>query len=290
MNFARSILNVAEKLGLAVFPSFNENWHFDDKVSETYLLQSINAPIPKSWIFHTKQDLNNWLRSEVEFPVVAKLKSGSGSNNVNLIHDLGQIKKYSNKMFRKGFSPAPKLSFKASSNFKSSKSMQDIKYRIKKIPQFLNTMKLGKELPNEKGYVYFQEYISNPGYDLKVVTVGNKASFVGRKIRKNDFRASGGGDLIYDKSLISNEVLELAFGISEKLGFSCMGYDFIYDNKNNKWVIVEISYGFSHVAQINLGGYWDRDFKWHTRALNAPNEILENIIKQKITINEEVSK
>ena len=43
-------------MGLKVFPDFNTSWHFDDKIAETYLLQSISAPIPQSYIFYNYED------------------------------------------------------------------------------------------------------------------------------------------------------------------------------------------------------------------------------------------
>lgn len=278
MSFARSILYIAKKMGLKVFPDFNESWHFDDKIAETYLLQSVNAPMPKSWVFYTINDLNNWIETEGKFPIVAKLKSGSGSNNVKLIKDSKKLLKYSKRMFGRGYSPAPRVGFKAKSQLKSSKNIGEIKARFKKIPQFIETMRLGKQLPNEKGYVYFQEFTPNPGYDIKIAVVGNKLSFIGRNIRKDDFRASGGGDLFYDKNLVTKDIIESAFRIADELGFQCIGFDYLIDERISRGIIIEISYGFSHTALLNAGGYWDREGVWYDEPLNAPKNILKNIV------------
>lgn len=196
MKFARSILYTAKNMGLKVFPDYNDSWHFDDKIAETYLLQSINAPIPKSWMFYSKDKVEDWLKKDPQFPVVAKLKSGSGSHNVKLIESADEMRRYSNKMFNKGLSPVPSFLYKATSNLKSSKSMKDIKARLKRLPEFIRTLSGAKEFANEKGYVYLQEFTPNDGFDLKIVAVGNKLSFIGRNIREGDFRASGGGVLI----------------------------------------------------------------------------------------------
>ena len=83
---ARSILYSAKKLGLKVFPDFNDAWHFDDKVAEMYALQTVNAPIPKSWVYYDINTLKNALKqNELPFPIVAKLRTGSGSHNVKMI-------------------------------------------------------------------------------------------------------------------------------------------------------------------------------------------------------------
>ena len=84
---ARSILYSAEQMGLRVFPNFCTAWHFDDKIAETYLLQSVKAPIPRSWVFYSSDSAARFFESDCEYPVVAKLRCGSGSNNVRLIRD-----------------------------------------------------------------------------------------------------------------------------------------------------------------------------------------------------------
>ena len=50
MLIAKNILNTLEYHNKKIFPNFNDSWHFDDKLAETYLLESIKAPIPKSFI------------------------------------------------------------------------------------------------------------------------------------------------------------------------------------------------------------------------------------------------
>ena len=81
---ARNILQTAENLGLVTFPSSIMNWHFDDKIAEMYALQSINAPIPHSWVFYIETECVEWLKKEAHYPLVAKLRCGSGSNNVRM--------------------------------------------------------------------------------------------------------------------------------------------------------------------------------------------------------------
>jgi len=278
--FARSILNAAAKnMGLKVFPDFNTAWHFDDKIAEMYLLETIKAPIPKYWTFYLKDKCFNWLSTEAHYPLVAKLRCGSGSNNVILLHNSNQAIKYAKKMFGNGYKPAPSVLFKTSSNIKSAQNWATVKNRMKRIPDFIQTLSRANMLPNEKGYTFFQEFIPNDGFDLKIVVIGNKLSFIARNVRKGDFRASGGGDLFFDKSLVSRDILKSAFETSDKLGFQCMGYDYVVDKHTGQGKIIEISYGFSHTALLQAGGYWDRDYVWHDEPLNAPKEVLSNMIK-----------
>lgn len=278
MLFARSILNAAVKNGLNVFPDFNTSWHFDDKIAEYYLLKAVDAPIPESWIFFTKEESIKWLKNEALYPLVAKLKSGSGSNNVRLLHNSAQAIAYADKMFKKGFKNVPGVLFKASSNIRSAKNKGDFVKRFKRIPDFIQTLSRAKMLNRERGYAYFQEFVPNDGYDLKIIVIGDKLSFIGRKTRKEDFRASGGGDLCFDKHLVTSEIIGSAFNLSDKLNFQCMGYDFVVDKRTNTGKVVEISYGFSHAALLQAGGYWARDGNWHEEPLNAPEEVINNLI------------
>ncbi len=278
MLFARSILYIAKNMGLKVFPDFNTSWHYDDKIAEMYLLQSINAPIPKSWVFSTKDDCIQWINNYADFPIIAKLRCGAGSHNVKMIKNKSDARSYASKMFNKGFDPSPSIIYKSSSNFKSAKDWQTVVARMKRVPEFIQTLTRAKRFGREKDYCYFQEFIPNKGFDLKIVVIANKLSFIARRNRKGDFRASGGGSLFYDKSLVAENVIKSAFETSDKLGFQCMGYDYIVNKDTNEGKIIEISYAFSHRALLGAGGYWSRDLVWHEEPLHAPNEIAENLL------------
>lgn len=282
MLFARSILYSAKQMGLDIFPDFHTAWHFDDKVAETYLLQSVEAPIPLSQMFYDYNKFTNYLDVNSKFPLVAKLRCGSGSHNVKLLKDKKEALAYGKQMLLKdGFNPAPSLLYKANSNIKSAKTLKIFIARAKRIPEFIRTLRSAKNFSNEKLYVFLQEFIPNDGYDLKIVVVGDKLSFLSRDIRSGEFRASGGGSLNYDKTRVPKNVIDSAFKISDKLKFQCIGYDYIVDSKTGCGKIIEISYGFSHMGLLAAGGYFDRQGEWHNEPMNAPKELLKNILHGK---------
>lgn len=276
MMFARSILFSLQKRGIRVFPGIDESWHFDDKIAESFLLQSIDASIPKYFFFMDKENAMLWAKSYKSYPIVAKLKNGSGSHNVKIMNNSDDAIQYINTMFGEGFESNPSILFKGKSNFTSSKSFDVLVKRIKRIPEFMRNYRKSKLFPNEKNYVYFQEFIPNDGFDLKVVVVGDKLSYIARNVRKGDFRASGGGSLYYDRTLINQQLIDSAFGASDKLNFQCMGYDYVIDNSTNECKIVEISYGFSSQALLDAGGYFDRKGNWYDEPLNVPVEIIKS--------------
>ena len=52
--FAKQLLISLQTSGKKVFPDTRTCWHFDDKVGEMYLLQSIKAPVVPSYVFYLK--------------------------------------------------------------------------------------------------------------------------------------------------------------------------------------------------------------------------------------------
>ncbi len=80
-------------------------------------------------------------------------------------------------------------------------------------------------------------------------------------VRKNDFKASGGGEILYERNLFNEKDIHLAFEIHEKLKSQCTAMDFIYDKGEPK--IVEISFGFSPEGYDSCPGYWDKELNWH---------------------------
>lgn len=278
---ARSILYSAEQLGLKVFPGYTEAWHFDDKIAQMYALQACQAPIPKSWVFYSMEHLEHTIKySEINYPIVGKLRTGSGSHNVKLIRSETMLRKYAKRMFGKGFDPSPSLLYKSSSNLRSTHDWKTFFNKLKRVPEFLRNLKRAKEFPNERGYVYLQEFIPNDGFDIKVVVIGNKLTGLHRPIRSHDFRASGGGECRYDKSLFTPELIETAFAAADALKIRCIGFDIVIDNRTNLPVIIEMSYGFSSAAILASGGYFDRQGHWHDEPVNAPIEILNYLLRK----------
>ncbi|HQA98578.1 MAG TPA: hypothetical protein PLF62_11580, partial [Clostridia bacterium] len=267
---ARSILLAAVQKGLDVFPDHGTIWHFDDKIAQMYALQAIQAPIPRSWVFYLQDDCLQWLEHEARYPLVAKLRNGSGSSNVKLLKTAEQAKRYARRMFGKGFDPSPSLLYKAYSKAQSSRDWKTALSRIKRIPEFLQTLSHAKKFPMEKGYCYFQEFVPNQGFDIKVAVVGKKLSYFARHIRKGDFRASGGGDFFYDHELINDSLRRTAFEVSRQFNMQCMGFDFVVDQTTGQALIVEMCYGFDWEAVFGAGCWWDEEGNRHDEPLHVP--------------------
>src|SRR5690554_473018 len=250
---AKRILFSLEHAGIKVFPDFRTGWHFVDKVAQKYLLEAIDAPLVPSYVFYDKQEALDWAKN-MDFPKVWKLKGGAGAKNVKLANNLSEANKFINKAFGKGFSQ-----FDRWGNFKERYNMwrngrDTFLGVIKGAGRLVVPTAYAKLQSREKGYVYFQEFIPNNKFDIRLVVVGNKAAGERRYVRNNDFRASGSGKFSYED--ISTDVVKVAFDVSKKLNLQSVAFDFVYDQNNNP-LIVELSYGFGTKGIDNAPGYWD---------------------------------
>ena len=278
-----SLLRSVESMGVLVYPNTTTVWHFDNKIAQSYYLDAMNAPIPKYWTFFDREKALAWVRQEAVFPLVAKLKSGAGGNNVRLINSSREAVTYVKRMFGRGFSPALSVFLKASSHYSATRgNWNEMKKRIARIPEFLRRYFKSREFPNERGYVYFQEFVPNDGYDIRIVVVNDKMSFCTRPIRKNDFRASGGGITEHRKELVSENVLVSARDTAKKLELQKIAFDFVVDNRTGEGRITEMSCEFPHAGGISgAGGYWDFDLNWHEGTVEPSKELIDMLVKLK---------
>lgn len=259
--FANKLLFSLQQSGKKVFPNFNTTWHFDDKVGEMYLLQSISAPIVPSYIFYTKKEALKWIE-EISLPKVFKLRGGSGSSNVKLVKTKKQAKHLIKQAFGKGFSQYDRFSH-LKDRYKAYKNGRDSFLGVcKSFARIFIPTEYSKMHSREKGYVYFQDFIPNNTFDIRICVVDDKAFALKRMCRENDFRASGGGRIIYDKNQIDERCVKIAFDVNDKLKTQSIAFDFVFDENNNP-LIVEISYGFAANAYDACEGYWTKDMQWH---------------------------
>jgi len=278
---AKDIIFALEKMGKIVFPNFKTSYLYDNKMGQKYLLESIgnNISIP-SYIFYTKNSAKKWI-NQTEFPKVFKLSSGAGALNVELCYNKHQANKLLNIAFGKGFSKINRTSwFKDKlKKFQEQPSKYNFKILIKSIGRLFIPTEHEKYMNNEKGYIYFQDFIPKNTFDLRIIIINNKAIGIKRLCRKDDFRASGSEKIIYDKNQIDIKSIKIAFNVSKKLNFQCMAYDFVY-GVDNQPLIVEMSYHFSATAYDKCQGYWDENLNWYNEPINPQNMIIQSILNK----------
>ena len=276
--FAKQLLFSLHQSGKKVFPDFNTNWHFDDKVGQKYLLEAIGAPLVPSYVFYTKHEAINWANSNA-FPKVFKLRGGAGSANVRLVKSKNIAKKLINQAFERGFSHFNRLAY-LDERLKKYKAGRDTLWGVcKGIGRLIISTEFEKMSPREKGYIYFQDFIPNNQFDIRVIVIGNKAFAIKRMVRKNDFRASGSGSIIYKKEEIDIRCVKIALETSEKLKSQSLAYDFVFNDKNEP-LIVEISYGFSPSGYFDCPGYWDNNLNWREEDFDPYGWMVELVLEK----------
>ncbi len=276
---AKQLLSVVQLMGIVVFPDWNTSWHFDDKVAQKYLLESIGAPLVSSHVFYDKKTVYEWLKN-VEFPTVFKLRGGAGSLNVYLVHNIQQAKNLCNTAFGRGFKPIAGYFSDYKTKLEKSKSSGGLLQKLRRLPSALKKIALSNRmLPIQRGYAYFQEYMPDNVYDTRITIIGSRAFGFRRLVRPGDFRASGSGRIDYTPEKIDKECISIAFETVSKLRTQSLAFDFVYD-QNRKPRIIEISYSFVADAVYKCPGYWDMHMQWRQGHVWPQDAIIEDLLSK----------
>ena len=260
---ATTVLPVIEyQKGIKCFPDQATCWHYDDKIKQYYLLKERGYPAVDSFIFWSKDSALDWLESRTEFPLVHKLKNGSGSLTVSLVANRRNARKIIYRMFGKGV---------LQNEVTSHHVLKTLNYDIDKIFRYYAVNFRNRFVNSErelfwvrhKNYVYFQKFLDNNQWDTRVTTAGDRVHAFRRFTRTGDFRASGSNRWDIDPEKIDTRMLKIALEISRNMKFQAMAYDFIYDIGNEP-KIVEMSYLYGGAGYPDfMNGYCDKNLKWH---------------------------
>lgn len=276
--FAKQLLYSLQIAGKKVFPDFNTCWHFDDKVGQKYLLEAIGAPMVPSYVFYTKQDALNWIENTT-FPKVLKLRGGAGASNVKLVRTKLEAKTFVKKAFGRGFSQFDRFGYLKERFHKFVQGRDTFIGVVKGLGRLFIPTAFAKMHAREKGYIYFQDFIPNNITDYRIKVVKGRCWGFQRKVRKSDFRASGSGDLIFDNSQIPIEMVSIALEIACKLSLQSVAFDFIVDKTCNKYLIIEMSYGFGFDVREMENGYWDKNLIRHEERFSPFDWMIEDLLK-----------
>jgi glutathione synthase/RimK-type ligase-like ATP-grasp enzyme len=274
--FAKQLLFSLQHADIKVFPDFFTGWHFNDKLGQKYLLEAADMPLVPGYVFFIKKDAVNWVNKAV-FPKVFKLRSGAGSSNVHLVKTKEEALQLVNIAFGKGFLQyQPFTGFKERvRKFKSGKT--GIKDLLKGLARFIVPPPFARIGGREIGYVYFQDFIDGNDHDIRVVVIAGRAFAIKRMVRENDFRASGSGNILYDRELFDEDIIRLSFSVAEKLRTQCLALDYI--QKDGRPMILEVSFGFLAAGYDPCPGYWDKEMNWHEGKFNPYGWMVDEIMK-----------
>jgi hypothetical protein len=130
----------------------------------------------------------------------------------------------------------------------------------------------------EKSYVYFQEFIPNDGYDFRIEIAGDYCIAMIRKVRKDDFRASGGHDGCFDRNYIKKDVLDFAFQVCDAMKSQSCALDIVRNSQTGELYLLENSYCYGLYEDEFQHGYWDRYGNFYDKEFDSRDWIIESVI------------
>lgn len=283
MLFARQLIASAEAMGLLVFPGTATSWHYDDKVGQKYLLESIGAPLIPCHVFYDESTALDWLES-AEMPLVWKLRGGAGAQNVRLVSDRRTARQIVRRSFGLGWKNSRLYALNERLwQFRRDRSLKAFAGIGRGLVRAIFPHQKNRNRPVERNYLYFQEFVPENGFDIRIIIIGNRAFAIKRMVREGDFRASGSGSIIHDMEVIPTDCVRIAFEVTQSLGSQCCAFDFV--NKNGQWLIIEISYAFNLQVYVDCPGYWDSDLNWLPGKFCPEEFMIEDVLKKLDTVS-----
>ena len=251
---ARRLLPVAEQLGLVVYPDYRTWWHYDDKISQAYLLHALGIPSPNTFVFFTELEALEWLR-QTSFPVVFKLFAGASSANVRLVRDQHEGHTWVRRLFGPGVTnPVPSDGVPLRRwpwKIRAKVAARAILKGLHPVPE------RGRYEEIHRDYALFQEFLPNNDFDTRITVIGDQAYAFRRWNREGDFRASGSGDIDYDPDPIDFRFVELGFRVADATGSQSCAVDGLY--RDGEPVIAEISYTYNTWCLHQCPGHFVRE-------------------------------
>lgn len=244
----RILASVEHALGIPVFPSWKSAWHFEDKISQYYLLQAAGIPMPKTWLFWEKDAALAFL-STASFPLVMKLANGYRSGNVRLLRSADEGTYWVEQLFGPGvwsFGPTPRASQPRQMLRRAGAAVRTLAGATTLLPS------LRSEL--QRGYFYAQEFLPGNDFDTRVTVIGNRAFAYRRMNRPGDFRASGSGRPNWDPSQIDLHLVRLAFLTAQRLATQSVAIDGM--RRGDERVLGEVSYTYVSWMVRDCPGHW----------------------------------
>lgn len=271
--FVRRLLNLAElERRIPVYPNLPTRWHYDDKVAQKYLFDLLGIQSPKTWVFWSRAEAEQFLE-EAEFPLVLKLAGGASSANVALVHNFKEASRWAELLFGRGVCRLADQGRLAAS---------PLKVRLKQALNLLVTRELpdpGSQWRLHKNYMYLQEFIPGNAGDIRITVIGNRAFAFRRLNRMGDFRASGSGLIDYDRASIPEQAVRLGVDLARRTGSQSLAVDIVV--QQDQFLVLEVSYAFALAPITQCPGHWRvrggaGDLEWVDERVNPADAIWDD--------------
>lgn len=218
--------------GAHIIPEFKFLRAHHNKVFMEMLGEIINVGSNlKSRSFGTIEDFK---KSHLHYPAVAKTGYGAGSTGVKLLRDQKTAYDVIKKMMRSDVFTLWAL-----------KEWGKRLFRKNYVPYSFHRNK-----------IVIQDFIPSLDHDYKVLMYGNKAFTIRREVRDNDFRASGGGKLSWPEK-IPDGLLDYAWSVFKKCEVPNISLDIAFSN--DTYYLIEMQFVmFGPVSLERANHHWQR--------------------------------
>jgi len=180
------------------FPSFEHIFLYENKSLETWIAKAGGIPFAPTHIYNRESDALQALKT-LRFPLVSKIDPASGSMGVEWVGNPPKARRIIRQSFSAGGRPTHLLYMR------------------------------------QKNYVYFQDYIPNDGFDMRVIVIGDMVFGYYRKVLKGDFRASG-MDLV-EKRALPLEAMQIARKLYRIIHSPLLVVDMLHGQDGHYYVI-----------------------------------------------------
>jgi len=226
-----------KRFNVRIFPKIELLKAHENKGYQELLKKQLNINSLNSLYLNSIETLD---KLNIKYPLVYKTITGAGGSKVQLINDLLELKKTIKKSDKIIVSDLIKLIIK-----KFSLSRSDF-------------MEYKKSKRNVEPFI-LQPFVPNLENDFRVLCFGNRYYSSKRLNRKNDFRASGSGKLIYEKQPLS--LIKFARKIQLKLEAQVLSLDICFDG--NDYHLIEFqACHFGNQTLNNSVGYYQYGQDW----------------------------
>ncbi len=201
--FAKQKIEFIEKhSNTIVYPSYRAVWNYEEKVRQEWFFTKENIPHIRTFESNDYAETLQFLKT-CSYPIISKESTSCSSLGVKKLLSYRKAKKAVDLIFTNG----------KKSTFSWSK---------------------------QKDYVFFQEFVPNEGFDLRVIVIGKYLFGYYRYPKKKDFRASGSGIVV--KKAIDTKALDFAREVYGKYDDATMlAVDMIQDSRTKDFLVVEAS-------------------------------------------------
>jgi glutathione synthase/RimK-type ligase-like ATP-grasp enzyme len=227
--FKEKIYFLQNVAGLRIMPNWESVWHFESKVAQSYLLDSLDVPRPRTIVSFEREDAAAAVQ-ELGLPVVAKKSFGSSGENVLLLRTQRQVDRYLQTEFAQQIWDERKAGSRSAVGAALSGLLS---------PWLHEKMRRKAVGAERHGYAYFQEFIDGNDSDVRIAVMGRRMAGCVRMNRKNDFRASGSGNFIRGDDL-PLDAMRLCADTCSRIGADTLAFDVLY--RDGEPLIVEMCY------------------------------------------------